>query len=182
LTKLDLNHADHVQLMQLPGVGDSLARNIEVYRTEHHGFRDVDELGKVRGIKTTMLERLRPFVYVEQVESEGEQEANTEPSRKPPSSPPARKTAPANAEKKTSSKKADELKDRINVNEATAKELQQIPHVGPTLAGHIIETREKKSFQSVDDLLRVPGIKAKTLENLRPYVTVEPLAKVETNQ
>ena len=69
-----------------------------------------------------------------------------------------------------------------SVEEATAKELQQIPHVGPTLAGHIIEARDKKPFQTVDDLLRVPGIKAKTLENLRPYVTVDPAAKVETHQ
>jgi competence ComEA-like helix-hairpin-helix protein len=182
LTKLDLNHADHVQLMQLPGVGESLARNIEAYRTEHHGFRDVDELRQVRGIKTTMLERLRPFVYVEHVESEGEQEVNTKPSRKPPSTTPARKAAPANGEKKTTTKKADVLKDPINVNEATAQELQHIPHVGPSLAAHIIETREKKPFHTLDDLLRVPGIKAKTLENLRPYVTVEPSAKVETNQ
>jgi competence ComEA-like helix-hairpin-helix protein len=181
-TKLDLNRADHVQLMQLPGVGDSLARNIEAYRMEHHGFRNVDELRQVRGIKATMLERLRPFVYVEEVEAEEENPGGAQPSHDSPPAPAARKTGPANVEKKTSSKKADALKDRINVNEASAAELQQLPHVGPTLASHIIEAREKKPFHKVDDLLRVPGIKDKTLETLRPYVTVDSSAKVETNQ
>src|SRR5262245_1835694 len=37
--QLDLNRADHAQLLQLPGVGDSLAGRIEAYRAEHRGFR-----------------------------------------------------------------------------------------------------------------------------------------------
>src|SRR6266851_1440780 len=41
-TRLDLNRADHAQLLQLPGVGENLARRIEAYRMEHHGFRDVE--------------------------------------------------------------------------------------------------------------------------------------------
>jgi competence protein ComEA len=176
LTKLDLNRADHVQLMQLPGIGENLARRIEVYRMEHRGFREVDELRNVSGIGPAMLERLRPFVYVEVVESDDPDESAD--SYKPPLA--VRKTVPAGSEKKTNAKKADGLKDRIDLNQATATQLQQLPGVGPKMAGHIIEARDKKAFQSVDDLRRVPGIGAKTLENLRPYVTVEPPAKTES--
>src|SRR5262249_38366064 len=41
--RLDLNRADRVQLLQLPGVGETLAARIEAYRDEHNGFRDIDE-------------------------------------------------------------------------------------------------------------------------------------------
>src|SRR5579864_7746692 len=34
LPSLDLNQADHAQLLQLPGVGEKLARRIEAYRAE----------------------------------------------------------------------------------------------------------------------------------------------------
>jgi competence ComEA-like helix-hairpin-helix protein len=180
ILKFDLNRADRAQLLQLPGVGDSLARRILAYRTAHNGFRDVEELQNVSGIGATMLAKLRPFVYVEAVEDEEEPPAT--PAYVPPSTVPTRKAAPASADKKSATKKADGLRGPININEATAKELQQIPHVGPTLANNIVETRAKKPFQAVDDLTRVPGIKAKTLENLRPYVTVDASAKGETNQ
>jgi competence ComEA-like helix-hairpin-helix protein len=181
LTRLDLNRADHAQLLQLPGVGDNLARRIEAYRAEHHGFRDVEELRHVSGIGPTMLERLRPFVYVERVEGDEDEPAVRRSYYNPPSTMPAPKTAPG-VEKKTNTKKTDGPKDRINVNEATATQLQQLPGVGPKLSSRIIEARETKPFGTVDDLRRVQGIGAKTLENLRPYVTVDPSAKVETNQ
>jgi competence ComEA-like helix-hairpin-helix protein len=177
--RLDLNRADRAQLLQLPGVGDSLARRIEAYRAEHHGFHAVDELRHVSGIGPTMLERLRPFVYVEGLGEEGG--PATRLSYYSPPAVPANPSAAATEEKKPTTKKSDGPKDRINVNEATASQLQQLPHVGPKLSSRIVEARDKKPFQTVEDLRRVPGIGAKTLDSLRPYVTVEPSARVETN-
>src|SRR5579875_465383 len=71
---VDLNRADRVQLMQLPGVGENLARRIEAYRTEHQGFRSVEELRQVSGIGPKVLEKLRPHVYVEMPPSDEEDE------------------------------------------------------------------------------------------------------------
>ncbi len=174
-TRLDLNRADHAQLIQMPNVGDNLARRIEAYRTEHHGFRDVDELRHVSGIGPTMLERLRPFVYVEVFEDD-EPDAPT-PRHSFFTPPPA--TTAMNADKKANTKKAGGPKGLIDVNRATAAQLQQLPGVGPKLSSSIIEAREQQPFKKVDDLRRVHGIGAKTLDNLRPYITVDP---VETNQ
>ena len=180
--KLDLNRADRPQLLQLPGVGDNLARRIEAYRLDHHGFHDVDDLRHVSGIGPTMLERLRPFVYVERLEVDEEDQPPTRISfYSPPATMPARSPAMTPAEKKTTAKKTDGLKAPVNVNEATAAELQHLPGVGPKMADRIIEARDKKPFRKVDDLRQVSGIGAKTLENLRPFVTVDPSAKVETN-
>lgn len=63
----------------------------------------------------------------------------------------------------------------INVNTATIEELDQLPGIGPVLAGRIVEDREANGpFRSVDDLLRVPGIGEVLLAKLRDLVTVGP--------
>jgi competence ComEA-like helix-hairpin-helix protein len=58
---------------------------------------------------------------------------------------------------------------RLDLNTASAQELQSLPGIGPVLAGRIIAGRP---YKTVDDLRRVEGIGPKTLERLRAYLTV----------
>jgi competence protein ComEA len=60
----------------------------------------------------------------------------------------------------------------IDVNTASAAQLETLPGIGPTLAAAIIAEREKGPFKSVDDLGRVRGIGDARLEQLRELVTV----------
>lgn len=61
----------------------------------------------------------------------------------------------------------------VNLNTATAAELEAVPGIGPSTARAILEYRTKHgSFQKVDDLTAVSGIGPKTLEKLRPYLKV----------
>ena len=55
----------------------------------------------------------------------------------------------------------------LDLNTASKKELQSIKGIGPVLAERIIAGRP---YRAVDDLLKVKGISAKTLEKVRPYV------------
>jgi competence protein ComEA len=161
---LDLNRADRAQLRQLPEIGEQFAGRIEEYRQTHGPFRSVAELAKVPGIGPTRLARLRSWVYVE--EEPGDEESATKPvsmSMKKPATPAT-----------SSKRKGDVPPGSIDLNEASSEELQKVRGIGPVLAAAIIEARKKQPFRSVDDLLRVPGIKAKTLEKLRPFVTVRP--------
>lgn len=62
----------------------------------------------------------------------------------------------------------------VNINEATAAELAGVRGITEELAQRIVDERsENGRFASTDDLTRVPGIGPKTVEKLRPYLTVE---------
>lgn len=64
---------------------------------------------------------------------------------------------------------------KVNINTATAKELEALPGIGEVLAQRIIAEREANGpFKSVDDLIRVPGIKEGIIAQLRDLVTVGP--------
>lgn len=62
----------------------------------------------------------------------------------------------------------------VCLNTADIQELETLPHIGPVLAQRIVEWRESNGpYQSVDDLLQIRGIGAKTVDNIRNFVTVE---------
>jgi len=69
-------------------------------------------------------------------------------------------------------KKTPATSEVIDLNTATAAELRKLPGIGPKLSQAILDERDKAPFKSVDDLRRVHGIGAKTLDKLRPYITV----------
>lgn len=57
--------------------------------------------------------------------------------------------------------------DRLSLNEASERDLDDLPGIGPSLARRIVDARP---FTAVDDLLGVSGIGPATLERLRPWV------------
>jgi len=63
---------------------------------------------------------------------------------------------------------------RIDVNRATALQLQALPGIGPALAGRILDHRSRRPFARTEDLLDVSGIGPKTLVRIAPLVQVEP--------
>ncbi|HEM2771951.1 TPA: helix-hairpin-helix domain-containing protein [Streptococcus suis] len=76
----------------------------------------------------------------------------------------------------TSSAMSQEEKNTIlvNLNTATEADLQTISGIGAKRATDIIAYREANGgFKSVDDLNNVSGIGDKTMESIRPYVTVD---------
>src|SRR5262245_16585385 len=154
---VDLNRASRAELLQLPGVGPKLADHIEAVR-DRRRFRRVEDLRDVPGVGEATFQRLRPWVTVD---PDGEPIPPPTPAPQP-DSPPAEPRRPADPG------------GLVDLNRATAAELDRLPGIGPKRAQQIIDERAKRPFTSVEDLRRVSGIGPKTLEKLRPLVTVGP--------
>ena len=60
--QVDLNEADWPELVQLPGIGETLARRIVESRDRDGRFLDHEDLERVRGIGPKTLYRIRPYL------------------------------------------------------------------------------------------------------------------------
>jgi competence protein ComEA len=64
---------------------------------------------------------------------------------------------------------------KVNINTATASELEALPEIGEVTAQRIIAFREANGpFHSVDDLVQIQGISTRTVDSLRDLVTTGP--------
>lgn len=149
---LDLNVATAQELRQLPGVGAQLAQRIVDHRQRHGPFTKLTDLDAVHGIGPATIERLRQFVLVSQQGNNPSTPGTMQALRSGP------KIAPG---------------EPIDLNLATVQQLQTLPGIGPALAERIIADRQEHgNFKTVNDLTRIRGIKAKTVEKLAPFVKV----------
>jgi len=65
--------------------------------------------------------------------------------------------------------------DRVDINRASASDLQRLPRIGPQTAGRIVAYRAAHGpFATLDDLTAVRGIGAKTVEGLRKMAVAGP--------
>jgi competence protein ComEA len=63
----------------------------------------------------------------------------------------------------------------VNLNSATANELDALPGIGASTAARIIEYRQKNGpFKKVEELMNVQGIGEKSFLKLRALITVAP--------
>ena len=65
---LDLNRVSVEDLCLIPGIGESLAREIVSYRERKKGFRSVEELKNVKGIGEKKWKEFTEFFMVRRVE------------------------------------------------------------------------------------------------------------------
>jgi competence protein ComEA len=63
---------------------------------------------------------------------------------------------------------------KININTASADQLEMLQGVGPVYAAKIVEYREQNGpFQTPDELMQVKGIGPKTFEANKALITIE---------
>lgn len=127
------------------------------------GARVADALGAAGGLRgdanAVAVNQAAPLHDGDQVHVPAQAEAPAEPPAGVSGAPPATESAMDGA-----------LGGPVNINTATAAELETLPGIGPARAEDIIAHRP---YAAVDDLLRVPGIGSATLEELRPLIEVE---------
>lgn len=75
----------------------------------------------------------------------------------------------------TPASEAAEQDGKIDINRATAEQLQQLKGIGPSKASAIIEDRERKgSFKSIGDIKRVKGIGEKLFAGIQDSIVANP--------
>jgi len=61
---LDLNQVSIEDLCLIPGIGESLAKEIIIYRERRKGFRSVEELKSIKGIGENKYRSFKTFFIV----------------------------------------------------------------------------------------------------------------------
>ena len=61
---IDINRASWVEWAQLDGIGEVMARRIVDERQRHGPFQSIEDLRRVRGVGTNLIEKLRPFLTI----------------------------------------------------------------------------------------------------------------------
>ena len=63
----------------------------------------------------------------------------------------------------------------VNLNTASAAQLEELPGIGAKMALRIVEYRQKSGgFKKIEDLMNVKGIGEKAFLKLKPHLTVSP--------
>lgn len=66
-----------------------------------------------------------------------------------------------------------EQSEKININTASAEDLDNITGVGPAYAKNIIDYRDANGpFQKIEDIVNVKGIGPKTFEKMKDEITI----------
>ncbi|MFO1007518.1 MAG: helix-hairpin-helix domain-containing protein [Planctomycetaceae bacterium] len=60
--KIDINRATWVEWMQLPGIGEVLARQIVADREQHGPFQQIADLKRVKGVGTVTFDTIQPWL------------------------------------------------------------------------------------------------------------------------
>ena len=179
-TKVDLNTASIDELKELPGIGPVRAGEIIKARP----FKSITELKALKGFTAPVYAELAPHVTVAQVTTtttttkESMPKTATKTATKTTTTKKATTSAASEKEAKTeddpqhlSKKKAALASGRtININTATADELQELPGIGPVRAAAILKDRP---FDTIEDIMKVDGIKDGIFGHIKEHISVK---------
>ena len=144
-TKVDLNSASEKDLESLPGVGAATAKKIIAGRP----YSSADDLSKA-GVSAAAIKKITPLVTFGGATSTPVQSAATKSA--------------ASAKPNSSSA----LAAKVDLNNASANELKELPGVGDATAKKIVAGRP---YSSVSDLSKA-GVSAATIGKITSLVTV----------
>jgi comEA protein len=192
--KVNLNTADEKTIAGAKGVGDKLAKEL----VKNRPYRTWEEVGKVKGVgsgkKLDSLKKVlkltdgsaAPAAAAEEKPAK-EKKTSTKTEKAPEAAPAAAAggvaaggaaAAGAKSTKSASSEKSEVPKlapgTKININTASAAELDKLPEIGPVKAQAIVDYRNANGkFAAPEDVMKVTGIKEGTYAKIKDYIVVK---------
>lgn len=167
---VDLNSARAEDLETLPGVGPAMAQAIIAGRP----YKSVDDLERVKGFGTAKVAALKDRVQVVSPPAPARPAAATSVPKgrpTPTATTEAPKGRPTPAAAKSSSAAVPKLApgEKVNINTASKETLDELPGIGPVKAQAIIDARP---FKSIEDVMKVKGIKEGEFGKIKDIITV----------
>jgi competence ComEA-like helix-hairpin-helix protein len=162
--RIDVDVATVAELARLPKVGFGLAKTIVADREAHGSFGGPAGLDRVPGIGPGLLRTLGPYLAFSGAPAkERDQESPGAEVGTTFASPPSQSASVSGLGRQGTA---------LNVNRATAVDLEALPGIGPALAQRIVADRQARGpFATVRALDRVPGIGPALLGRLGNLVT-----------
>uniref|UniRef100_A0A7C5AKY3 DNA-binding protein n=1 Tax=Desulfobacca acetoxidans TaxID=60893 RepID=A0A7C5AKY3_9BACT len=136
-------------------MGPTLAKKI----VAHRPYKSLEELGKA-GLTPEQIEALKSRLTVGSPPASSSSEGGEADKLVRPQTAAAKGKSP---EKLAPGQK-------VNLNTASQQELEKLPGIGPKKAQDIIAGRP---YKNIKDLMKVKGIKKRTFEKLKDYLTVD---------
>jgi competence protein ComEA len=192
-SRVDVNSANLKTLETLPGVSPALAKTIVSGRP----YRNLSDLAQVKGMgqkKANALKGHVTFGHASGAKSTKKTHAKTHAKSSNSStgssttpSPTGISSSPEPTEKLSSSGPTERSSSSepsassgnlapgqtVDINTASAEELDKLPGIGPSKAQAIVDYRnEHGDFKSVEDIKNVQGIKEGTFSKIKDYITV----------
>jgi DNA uptake protein ComE-like DNA-binding protein len=161
--KIDINSASQADLEGLPGIGAATAKKIIAGRP----FSSVQDLSRA-GVSAATIDKLKPLVKAGRGSSAAAEPAKETKAAAAPKEEKAAKAAKETKSERKAPASAAASGARVDLNTASEKELEALPAVGAATAKKIMAGRP---YSSVADLSKA-GVPAKTIETIRPLVTV----------
>lgn len=153
--KVDIRSANSRELMTLSGVGEKRAADIISYR-ESQGFSSVNQIMLVKGIGAVSYQKMLPYLI---------RFGDEQPLNKQAGSPRAKAKAKAGT--------GPQYTGSVNLNTCSETELCSLSGIGEVKAKAIMAYREANGgFKSVDEIMQVKGIGAKTFEKIKARLKV----------
>jgi competence protein ComEA len=182
-TRVDVNSADVKTLETLPGIGPTIADRIVAGRP----YKNAEELSKVKGLSKSKVEAFQDQITYGHGSTTTKK--STTKSSKPTTTPETTTTETAPPKTKSSTTHSSESKtpsptgsssgklapgQTVNINTASAEELDALPGIGPTKSQAIVDYRnEHGRFSSIEDIQNVKGIKEGEFSKIKDQIRVK---------
>lgn len=153
----DPNKLDEAGFIQM-GLSNAVIQNIMRYRSKGGRFKEANDFRNINGLQKSEADILVPYINIESSKQETQVE----------------KAVPVNEDPVEVAKPVFK---KLDINTATAEELEALPGIGDVLSKRIVKFRNAvNGFKSLEDIKKTYGLSDSVYQVILPYLTISDIA------